>query len=97
VHDDPEIRGKLEYVGRGVTRLIDWSHGEKIIWNCIECTHIGDPERKATPEQVRTEVWMSLIHGSKGLIYFVHEFKPVFKEAGLLIVSIPATLALHWE
>ncbi len=27
---------------------------------------------------------MSLIHGSKGLIYFVHQFQPVFREAALL-------------
>jgi hypothetical protein len=27
---------------------------------------------------------MSLIHGSKGLIYFVHEFKPKFNEHALL-------------
>jgi hypothetical protein len=27
---------------------------------------------------------MSLIHGSRGLIYFVHQFKPTFKEASLL-------------
>jgi len=27
---------------------------------------------------------MSLIHGSRGLIYFVHQFKPTFKEAALL-------------
>jgi hypothetical protein len=27
---------------------------------------------------------MSLIHGSRGLIYFVHEWKPKFVEAGLL-------------
>ena len=27
---------------------------------------------------------MSLIHGSRGLIYFVHQFKPRFIEAGLL-------------
>jgi hypothetical protein len=84
VHDSPEIRGKLEYVARGVERLRDWSKGQKLVWNCIECTHIGDPERKATPEQIRSEVWMSLIHGSQGLIYFVHEFKPKFKEAALL-------------
>jgi hypothetical protein len=84
VHDNGQIRGKLEYVARGVDRLREWSGGKKIVWNCIECTHIGDPERKATPEQVRSEVWMSLIHGSQGLIYFVHEFKPRFKEAALL-------------
>jgi hypothetical protein len=27
---------------------------------------------------------MALIHGSRGLIYFVHQFKPTFKEAALL-------------
>jgi hypothetical protein len=27
---------------------------------------------------------MALIRGSRGLIYFVHQFKPVFKEAALL-------------
>src|SRR6185436_5344078 len=84
VHDNAEVTGKLEYVPRGVERLVQWTHGEKIIWNCIECTHIGNPNIKATPHQVRAEVWMSLIHGSRGLIYFVHQFKPTFKEAALL-------------
>jgi hypothetical protein len=27
---------------------------------------------------------MSIIHGSRGLIYFVHQFKPIFREASLL-------------
>jgi hypothetical protein len=84
VHDKPEIAGKLEYVALGVERLRDWSKGEKIVWNCVECTHISNPPAKATPAQVKSEVWMSLIHGSKGLIYFVHQFKPTFIEAGLL-------------
>ena len=57
----------------------------RIIWNAIECTHINDPDRKATPHQVKAEVWMSLIHGSMGIMYFVHQFKPTFVEAGLLI------------
>ena len=54
------------------------------IWNCIECTHIDNPRAKATPHQVKAEVWMSLVHGSRGLIYFVHEFKPKFNEHALL-------------
>ncbi len=53
------------------------------MWNCIECTRIQS-DRKATPAQVRTEVWMSLIHGSQGLVYFVHEWKPKFDEHALL-------------
>jgi hypothetical protein len=83
-HDAPEIAGKLEFVARGVERLGEWAGGAKPVWNCIECTHISTPERKATPAEVRAEVWMALIHGSRGLIYFVHEFKPRIKEAALL-------------
>jgi hypothetical protein len=70
-------------VANGVERLSKWA-GERAVWNCIECTHISNVDHKATPHQVRCEAWMSLIHGSRGLIYFVHQFKPVFREAALL-------------
>ena len=83
VHVHPDVAGKLWFVPQGVTRLRQWSRDEKIVWNCIECTRIGNTQTKPTPAQVRTEVWMSLIHGSRGLIYFVHQFKPRFIEAGL--------------
>jgi hypothetical protein len=84
VHETPEIAGRLEYVAKGVERLVKWTNGEKPVWNCIECTRISNRETKATPAQVRTEVWMALIHGSRGLIYFVHQFEPTFREAALL-------------
>lgn len=84
VHDKPEVAGKLEFVARGVDRLREWGKEQRIVWNCIECTRIGNVHVKPTPAQVRSEVWMSLIHGSQGLIYFVHQFKPTFVEAGLL-------------
>ncbi len=73
----------LWLVPKGVDRLVKWTEGKRIVWNCIECTHVDNPDKKATPAQVKTEVWMSLVHGSTGLIYFVHEFKPKFIEAGL--------------
>lgn len=84
VHDSPEVKGRLEFVAAGVKRLVDWAGPERLVWNCVECTHISNPNAKATPAQVRSEVWMALIHGSRGLIYFVHQFKPVFREAALL-------------
>jgi hypothetical protein len=84
VHDRKEVAGNLWFVARGVERLVNWTEGRKPVWNCIECTHIGNPDRKATLHEVRAEVWMSLIHGSRGLIYFVHQFKPRFIEAALL-------------
>jgi hypothetical protein len=97
VHETPEIAGKLEYVAKGVERLRQWSRGEKRVWNCIECTHVSNPQKKATPAQVRAEVWMALIHGSRGLIYFVHQFEPVFKEAALLEDQelLPAVTAIN--
>jgi hypothetical protein len=84
VHELPEVAGKLEFVAKGVDRLRRWSNDEKIVWNCIECSRISNTKVKPTPEQIRAEVWMSLIHGSRGLIYFVHQFQPTFKEASLL-------------
>lgn len=84
VHDKPEVAGKLWYVPRGVARLVRWTENRKVVWNCIECTQIGNPKVKPTPQQVKCEVWMSLIHGSMGLIYFVHEWQPRFNEAALL-------------
>jgi hypothetical protein len=71
-------------VARGVERLGKWTQSRQVVWNCIECTRIGNPTRKPTPHQVRCEVWMSLIHGSMGLIYFVHEWQPRFNESALL-------------
>jgi hypothetical protein len=83
-HSHPQVAGNLWYVARGVERLRDWTQGKKIVWNCIECTQIQHDTRKPTPQQVRCEVWMSIVHGSTGLIYFVHEWKPKFNESALL-------------
>ncbi|GIV17443.1 MAG: hypothetical protein KatS3mg022_2878 [Armatimonadota bacterium] len=80
----------LWYVAKGLERLHLWTRwnestdGRKIIWNALECTRISNRERKPTPYHVRAEVWMSLIHGSQGIIYFVHQFEPNFVEAALL-------------
>jgi len=83
-HPDLEVRGNLWYVPRGVERLRAWVRDEKPVWNCIETTHCDDPKRKPTPHEVRAQVWMSLIHGSRGIIYFAHQFEPTFIEAALL-------------
>jgi hypothetical protein len=97
VHDRKDVTGKLWLVPFGVDRLREWSGGKKVVWNCIECTRISNDTRKATPQQVKAEVWMSLIHGSMGLIYFVHEWKPKFNEHALLDdpEMLPAVTALN--
>ncbi|MEW6751960.1 MAG: hypothetical protein AB1505_13430 [Candidatus Latescibacterota bacterium] len=83
-HPNAAVAGQLWYVAQGVARLRAWAAPEQPVWNCIECTRINEPVRKATPHQVKAEVWMSLVHGSTGLIYFVHEWQPVFNEDALL-------------
>lgn len=83
-HDKPAVSSNLWFVAQGVDRLRQWTHGEKPVWNCIECSRISHPTAKPTPHQIRAEVWMSLIHGSRGLIYFVHEWVPKFSESALL-------------
>ena len=85
-HEKPkdEIFGKAEVVAFGVDRLRKWAGSERKVWNRIECTRISNPDYNPDPALVRAEVWMSLIHGSQGLIYFAHQFKPTAMEAGLL-------------
>ena len=73
----------LWYVGAGVDRLREWADYKKPVWNWIETTAIQGV-RGPTPAQVKSEVWMSLIHGSMGIGYFCHRFKPKEAEAGLL-------------
>ena len=99
VHRNEAVAGKLEFVPKGVERPRRWSHDEKIVWNCIECSRISNTKVKPTPHQIRAEVWMSLIHGSRGLIYFVHQFKPTFKEASLLDDPelLPAVTAINQQ
>lgn len=80
----PDGENYLWYVAKGIDRLREFSNNGKIIWNVLECTHIGNPDKKATPDQVKAMAWMSIIHGSRGLVYFVHQFQPRFLEAALL-------------
>ncbi len=82
-HDHPDVSGKLWYVPLGVERLRKWA-GDRPVWTCIETTGINNERRKATPAEIRAEVWMALIKGARGILYFAHQFKPTFIEAGLL-------------
>jgi hypothetical protein len=66
-----------------VDRLVKWTGGSKNIWACIETTHIANPDALPTAAQVRSEVWLALVHGARGIVYFSHEFKPKFIEAGI--------------
>ena len=77
-----DYNGQLELVPRGVDNLKMWSNNKKIIWNFVEASALGGGV-VPTAAQERAEVWMSLIHGSQGIMYFVHQFSPTFREDGI--------------
>ena len=74
--------GQLELIPNGVDNLRTWANGKKIIWNFVEGADINGGA-VPTSDQIRAEVWMSLIHGSQGIIYFVHQLSPTFREDGI--------------
>jgi len=83
---DSTTGGKLWYVATGVDNLRNWAGYKKPVWNWIETTGIENASQTPTPAQIKTEVWMSLVHGSMGIGYFCHIINP-FLEAGLLSLA----------
>src|SRR4029077_16531025 len=88
-----DYNGQLELVPNGLANLKTWTaqcnFGNNMIWNCIETTPFNGGA-SPSPAQIQSEVWMSLIHGSQGIIYFVHVLSPTFREDG--IFSYPASV-----
>jgi hypothetical protein len=79
-----ELATALWHVPLGVRRLRQWCQDTKPVWVHIETGIINHPGSRPTPADVRAEVWMALIHGARGIDYFVHQFKPTFNEHALL-------------
>lgn len=82
---EPEVKDSLWYVAKGIDNLLEWSNYSRPVWCWIETTRIGeDSERKPTPEEVKSQVWLAIIHGASGFGYFCHSFYPVFEETAPL-------------
>ncbi|HXU06449.1 MAG TPA: hypothetical protein VN903_36085 [Polyangia bacterium] len=68
----------------GVDRLRSWSNRGQAVWTDFETTTINAGTSSGpTPAQVRSEVWLALIHGANGVTYFVHTWEPTFREDGI--------------
>ena len=79
------VKDSLWYVAKGIDNLLEWSNHSKPVWCWIETTKISErAERKPTPAEVKSEVWMALIHGASGFGYFCHSFHPSTDDAALL-------------
>ena len=88
-----DYNGQLDLVPNGVDNLKTWAAqcncGSKAVWNFIETTPFNGGATPS-PAQIQAEVWMSLIHGSQGIMYFVHVLSPTFREDG--IFSYPTSV-----
>ncbi|HVU51893.1 MAG TPA: hypothetical protein VHL80_14450, partial [Polyangia bacterium] len=73
----------LEMVAAGVDNLIKWSGGTKPVIADIEASNFNDTARPS-PAQIRSEVWMAIVHGAAGTQYFCHRFTPTFSETDCL-------------
>jgi hypothetical protein len=82
--DDPAAAGNLWYVAQGVDNLRGWVNDKKPVWNDIETTTIDAGHGTPTAQDITTEVWMSIVHGSMGIMYFCHIFTPAEDDKGLL-------------
>jgi glycosyl hydrolase family 42 (putative beta-galactosidase) len=84
-HNRPE---KIDWVAEAAAELRQLVGHDKPFFAMIETTtgwrKIDPKEQKPlTVEDIRAEVWMAVIRGATGIIYFSHQFKPKFSEHGL--------------
>jgi hypothetical protein len=66
----------LELVATGIEKLNTYAGWTKPVIADIEASSI-DGLPRPSPEQLRAEVWMSLIHGAAGVQYFCHRMTPL--------------------
>jgi hypothetical protein len=101
VNNTDVTSGKLWYVSKGVDSLQVWAEGKKPVWCWIEVTKIDNKtsKRQPTPEEVKAEVWMALIHGATGFGYFCHSWTPALNDAALLsdATMLPAVTTINKE
>jgi len=91
----PDGPGRLHLVAKGIDRLRRWGGPEKKIWMWIEVNAIRDGEgRCPTPEEVKTQIWMALVHGANGYGFFCHSWARDWLRANLNITGGSAVTAI---
>jgi hypothetical protein len=73
----------LQIVAQGVDNLRGWVNNAKPVITDIEASNFDNTTRP-TPAQIKSEVWMALVHGASGIMYFCHRFSPTFSETDCL-------------
>jgi len=80
----PDGENYLELTGQGVSRIRKWTGDAKPVMCWIETNHIKHPTKAPTPAQTNCEVWITMVHGARGVGYFCHDFTLKSKQASAL-------------
>jgi hypothetical protein len=90
---EPAANKGIWAYGRSIDRMRSFVSDAKPVWGFIETTAIwSESAARPTPMEVRSAVWMSLIHGARGIEYFAHSFRGGLREEALL--DDPAMVAM---
>jgi hypothetical protein len=92
--------GQFWLNAHGVDQLHGWSTRGQAVWTDIETTIIAAGTTTGpTPQQTRSEVWLSLIHGANGITYFLDTWNPSFREDGIFAepAMVSAVTALNQQ
>jgi len=84
----------------GIDRLHMWSNRGQAVWSDFETTVISAGTTTGpTPVQTRSEVWLGLIHGANGILYFIDSWNPSFREDAIFETPamVTAVTALDQE
>jgi len=69
---------RLHMVAKGMDRLTKWTGGEKPLWFILEVNRFTQENvadsRAPTPDEVKTQMWMAIVHGARGLTLFCHSW-----------------------
>jgi len=68
----PETAGAAWRPSLGTDGLYQYGGTDKPAWNAIETGDIVANGFEATVEEIKMEIWSCIIHGSKGITYFIH-------------------------
>ena len=68
------------WLGRKADRLRFWSNWSKAVFDDMEMNIISGGTGP-TPAEIDAEFWIDVIHGVRGVVWFTHQFSPVFEEA----------------
>lgn len=92
---------RLYMEAKGLDRLRQWAGPEKRIWTWIEASQINKStvkdSRAPTPEEVKTMIWMALVHGATGYGFFCHSFAEKFAVSGIAPAMMTELATINGE